>query len=133
MGSGTKPFFEVRGTIECGWNVFHRKGYATNPRDISVNHAHLEHLAQAGLNWLIVFWTSGSEFDGAWEKAVSYAHSLGLKVARAVYGFSGGGPEHTMAEPDVPTHLLRPGARGPDTALCPHDEETRAWFAEAIR
>lgn len=127
------PWFEVRGTIECGWNVFRRKGYSTDPGDISVNHAYLDHLREAGLNWLVVFWANGRGFDKAWAEAVPYAHSLGLKVARAIYGFSGGGPEHGMAEPDVPNHLLRPSARGPDTALCPHDAETQAWFSEAIR
>lgn len=133
MDSGTRPFFDVRGTIECGWNVFHRKGYSDDPQDIAVNYDYLDHLSQAGVNYLIVFWTNSERFDEAWEKAVPYAHALEIKVARAVYGFSGGGPEHSMAEPDVPEHLLRTSSRGPDTALCPCDDETRAWFAETLK
>ena len=124
--------FEIRGTLECGWNIFHRKGYSTDPGDISVNHAYLDHLAEAGLNWLVVFWTNGEGFRKAWEEAAEYAHAKGLKIARAIYGFSGGGPEHTMAEPDAPGHLLVPSSWGPDTALCPHDEATRAWMTEIL-
>ena len=123
------PCFEFRGTLECGWNIFNRKGYSTNPGDISVNHAYLDHLAEAGLNWSIVFWTNSRNFQDAWCQAVEYAHSNGIKLARAIYGFSGGGSEYTMAEPGVPGHLLRPSARGERTALCPHDEETREWMA----
>ena len=123
------PSFNFRGTLECGWNIFNREGYSNDPEDISVNRTYLDHLAEAGLNWSIVFWTNASGFNDAWNQAVEYAHSNDIKLARAVYGFSGGGPEHTMAEPDVPVHLLRPSARGEHTALCPYDDETREWMA----
>ncbi len=124
--------FDIRGTIECGWNVFRRKGYSSDPGNISVNHVYLDHLAEAGLNWLVVFWTNGQGFRDAWEEAAAYAHEKGLKLARAIYGFSGGGPEHRMAEPDAPRHLLMPSSWGPDTALCPHDEATRTWMTQIL-
>jgi hypothetical protein len=125
--------FTVRGTQECGWNLFRRKGYSDSPWDISVNHAHLDHLARAGVNWLMVFWTNSAGFDAAWREAVDHAHRIGLKLSRAIYGFSGGGPETTMAEPDAPPHLLRPSSRGPATALCPQDGETLEWFGRELR
>jgi hypothetical protein len=93
------PSFNFRGTMECGWNIFHRDGYSNAPEDISVNRTYLDHLAEAGLNGSVVFWTNARGFDDAWNQAVEYAHSNGIKLARAVYGFSGGGPEHTIIEP----------------------------------
>lgn len=116
--------FDVRATMECGWNIFCRQGDSEDPRTISVNYDYLAHLRQAGLNRIIVFWANSRNFDDAWAKAVPYAHSLGLKVLRAVYGFSGGARE----APEVPRHLLRDSARGPGTALCPHDPETQEWL-----
>ncbi len=124
----TERGFDLRGTLECGWNLFCRKGYSNHPRDISVNRAYMDHLAESGLNRLVVFWTNARGFSDAWCEAVDYAHAVGLKLIRAIYGFSGGGSEYTMAEPDAPVHLLRRGARGPNTALCPHDAESRAWM-----
>ena len=129
--SGNSPF-RVRATQECGWNVFRRKGYSTDPRDIAVNRRHLDALCEAGLNWLLVFWTNAPEFDAAWQDAARHAHSIGLRLGRAVYGFGGGGAERTMAEPNVPARLLRPSKRGPATAMCPFDPETRAWVHEAL-
>lgn len=116
--------FEVRATMECGWNIFRRQGESEDPQTISVNYDYLDHLRTAGLNRVIVFWANSRNFDEAWAKAVPYAHSIGLKVVRAIYGFSGGARE----APDVPSHLLRDSARGPGTALCPHDAETREWL-----
>ena len=124
--------FDVRSTQETGWNIFVRKGESTDPADIAVNHAYLDHLSQSGVNWLLVFWTNAPQFDRAWAEASQHAHSIGLHLARAVHGFGGGGPETSMAEPNVPRHLLRPSARGPNTALCPHDDETRRWVADAL-
>lgn len=126
------PAFEVRGTVECGWNIFHRKGFSNDPRDIAVNYDYLNHLSDAGVNWAVVFRANSAGFGDAWKEAVRYAHSVDVKVARAIYGFSGGGSEYTMAEPDAPEHLLRPSSRGPNTALCPHDEETREWMANIL-
>ena len=124
--------FDVRGTLGCGWNVFQRKGYSTHPRDIQVNFKYLDHVAAAGLNWLVVFWTNSRQFDDAWHAASEHAHALGLKLARGVYGFSGGGSEYRMAEPGAPDHLLKASKAGPKTALCPHDEETRQWMAGVL-
>jgi len=118
--------------MECGWNIFRRKAYSTNPRDISVNRRYLDHLHDAELNWLIVFWTNAPEFDEAWAEAFPYAHSRNFRVARAVYLFAGGEPETEMGEPNVPAHLLRMSARGTKSALCPHDPETREWVAKAL-
>ena len=130
--NSTKSGFDLRGTLECGWNLFFRKGYSNHPRDISVNQAHVDHLAESGLNRLVVFWTNARGFNDAWHEAVEYAHNVGLKLIRAMYGFSGGGSEYTMAEPDAPAHLLKRSAKGPDTALCPHDAETRAWMGRIV-
>lgn len=130
--NSTERGFDLRGTLECGWNLFFRKGYSNHARDISVNRAHLDHLAESGLNRLVVFWTNARGFNDAWHEAVEYAHNAGLKLIRAMYGFSGGGSEYTMAEPDAPPHLLKPSARGPDTALCPHDAEARAWMGRIV-
>jgi len=124
-----RPVFDIRSTQECGWNVFLRKGWSTDPKDIGVNYRHLDHLAAAGLNWLLVFWTNAPEFDDAWNKVSERAHSLGLKLGRAIYGFGGGGAETTMAEPNVPVPLLRPSAKGPATAICPNEPEGREWMA----
>jgi hypothetical protein len=129
---GDNPFFEVRGIYECGWNIFCRKGYSTSPEDIMVNCRYLEHLAEAGFNWLVVFWTNSKGFNDAWEEASKVAHELGIRLARGIYGFSGGGPEHTMAEPNVPVHLLRHSPQGEKTALCPLEEETREWMRSML-
>src|SRR5450759_2653501 len=98
--------FEVRATQDTGWNIFLRKSWSTLPSDISVNYRHLDYLSQSGVNWLLVFWTNAPEFNDAWIKASEYAHKLGLRLGRAVYGFGGGGPETSMAEPNVPEQLL---------------------------
>lgn len=127
-----KRGFDLRGTLECGWNIFKRKGYSNHPRDISVNHDYIDHLAESGLNCIVVFWTNAGGFNDAWHEAVEHAHAVGLKLIRAIYGFSGGGSEYTMAEPDAPAHLLRTGVKGPDIALCPHDAETRAWMGDIL-
>jgi nucleotide-binding universal stress UspA family protein len=124
-----RPFFDIRATQECGWNVFLRKGWSTDPKDIGVNYRHLDHLREAGLNWLLVFWTNAPEFKEAWKKASDHAHALGLKMGRAIYGFAAGGPETSMAEPDAPARLLRPSAKGPATAICPNEPEGREWMA----
>ena len=124
--------FKVRATMECGWNVFRRKGYSTDPKDIAVNYQYLDQLHEAGLNWLMVFWTNAPEFDEAWAKASTYAHSLRLRLARGCYIFAGGEPETAMGEPNAPAHLLRMSARGTKSALCPHDPETRDWVAETL-
>jgi hypothetical protein len=124
--------FKVRATMECGWNIFRRKGYSTDPKDISVNYRYLDYLREAGLNWVIVFWTNAPGFDGTWAKASRYAHACGIRVARAVYVFAGGEPETEMGEPNVPAHLVRMSARGTKSALCPHDAETREWVAKAL-
>ncbi len=128
----TERGFDLRGTLECGWNLFCRKGYSNHPRDISVNRAYMDHLAESGLNRLVVFWTNARGFSDAWHEAVKHAHAVGLKLIRAIYGFSGGGSEYTMAEPDAPPLLLRRGARGSGTALCPHDAESRAWMGDVL-
>ena len=124
--------FEVRTTQDTGWNIFQRKGWSTRPQDIAVNYRYLDQLHQAGLNWLIVFWTNAPEFDDAWEKASTYAHSLGFRVGRACYLFASGAPETTMAEPNAPAHLLRMSPSGKKVGLCPHDPETRAWVAKTL-
>ena len=126
------PAFDVRGTLGCGWNLFVRRGYSTARRDIRVNFKYFDHVAAAGLNWLVVFWTNSRQFDDAWEAASEHAHSLGVNLARGVYGFSGGGSEYKMAEPAVPEHLLKPSNAGPKTALCPHETETREWMASIL-
>ena len=130
-GSNESPFL-VRTTQECGWNVFVRKGSSTDPKDIALNRTHLDFLREAGLNWLLVFWTNAPEFNDVWQQAVDHARSIGLKLGRSVYGFGGGGAETTMAEPNVPRHLLRPSKIGTGTAMCPHDPETREWVAKAL-
>ena len=94
--------FEVRTTQETGWNIFLRKGWSTNPQDISVNYRYLDQMHEAGLNWLIVFWTNAPEFDEAWAKASTYAHSLGLRLARGCYLFAGGEPETKMGAERTP-------------------------------
>jgi hypothetical protein len=133
------PVFEVRSTQDCGWNAFLRRGRSTDPRDISVNTRFLEHLHEAGFNWLFLFWTHGPTFDDAWAKLSDQAHALGIRLARAVYVFAGSetGEEydprtHVMGEPNVPGHLLQRSARGTRSALCPHDRETRAWVAASL-
>ena len=97
-----------------------------------VNYRHLDYLCESGVNWLLVFWTNAPEFNDAWFKASEYAHSIGLNLGRAVYGFGGGGPETSMAEPNVPDHLLKPSRKGPKTALCPFDQEARQWVADSL-
>ncbi len=124
--------FEVRTSQDTGWNIFKRQGWSTRPQDISVNYRYLDHVHEAGLNWLIVFWTNAPEFEDAWAKASTYAHSLGFRVARACYVFASGEPETKMAEPNAPAHLLRMSAQGTKVALCPHDPETRAWVAKTL-
>jgi hypothetical protein len=131
------PAFKVRATQDCGWNTFRRKGWSTAPQDISVNYNFLDHLREAGLNWVFVFWTHTPAFDDAWAKASQYAHSHGLRVARAIYVFAGGETAEeyqrangVMGEANVPADLLRMSARGTKTALCPHDPETREWVAK---
>jgi len=118
-----KPFFEMRAVYECGWNIFNRKGFSIEPQDISVNYSYIDHLSECGINW-----TNSENFEEAWKCASQYAHSLGIKLAKGVYGFSGGGPEHTMAEPNAPEHLLRESNIGPKTALCPFEEEACKWM-----
>jgi hypothetical protein len=125
--------FEVRAVYECGWNVFLRKGFSEHSSDIAVNYRYLDHLQSAGINRLVVFWTNAPAFDEAWSAVSAYAHRAGIQVARGVYAYSGGGPSYLMAEPDAPAHLLRASSKGPDTALCPFDEETREWSASMIR
>jgi hypothetical protein len=124
--------FAVRAVYECGWNLFLRKGFSEDSRDIAVNYRYLDHLQAAGINRLVVFWTNAPAFDEAWSAASAYAHRAGIEVARGVYAYSGGGPSYLMAEPDAPTHLLRASRKGPETALCPFDEETREWSARMI-
>lgn len=119
----TSPF-DVRATIECGWNVFLREGDSEDPRTISANTQYLNHLKQAGLNSAIVFWANTRGFDHAWAQAVPHAHSIGLKLGRAIYGFAAG-PYET---PGLPERLLRAGKRGPRTAICPHEPEAREWL-----
>jgi hypothetical protein len=121
--------FDVRATMECGWNIFCREGEQEAPRTISVNYRYLDHLREADINRVIVFWANSRNFDDAWANAVAYAHSIGLKVARAIYGFSGGARE----APEVPAHLLVDSARGPRTALCPHNPETREWLLGTMK
>lgn len=127
------PGFTMRAVYECGWNLFYKEGYSLSSRGETVNFSYLDHLSEAGINWLVVFWANGPAYDASWAKVVPYAHARGIKVARGVYGFSGGGPEHTMAEPLAPEHLLRDSLKGPRTALCPHDAETQQWMAEQLR
>jgi len=124
--------FEVRTSQDTGWNIFQRKGWSTRPQDISVNYRYLDQMHEAGLNWLIVFWTNAPEFEEAWVKASTYAHSLGFRVARACYVFASGEPETTMAEPNAPPHLLRMSPSGKKVGLCPHDPETREWVAKTL-
>ena len=124
--------FEVRTSQDTGWNIFQRQGWSTRPQDISVNYRYLDHMHEAGLNWLIVFWTNAPEFEDAWEKASTYAHSLGFRVARACYVFASGEPETKMAEPNAPPHLLRMTPSGKKVGLCPHDPETRDWVAKTL-
>lgn len=128
-----KPFFSVRGTQECGWNIFRRQGSYDAPRDVTVNISYLDHLSRAGVNYLMVFWANAEGFDSAWREAVRHAHGVGLKLLRAVYGFSGGWPETAMAEPNPPRQLLRPSPQGPATALCPHEDEAREWLASVLK
>ena len=117
--------FDVRATQGTGWNLFLRKGGSTRPEDISVNYRHLDYLHQVGVNWLLVFWTNAPEFDDAWVKASEHAHTLGLRIGKAIYGFGG-------LEPNVPEHLLKPSRKGSKTALCPHDPEARQWVADSL-
>lgn len=124
--------FAVRAVYECGWNVFLRKGFSEDTRDIAVNYRYLDDLQAAGINRLVVFWTNAPAFDAAWSDASAYAHRAGIEAARGVYAYSGGGSTYLMAEPDAPAHLLRASRKGPDTALCPFDEETREWSARMI-
>ena len=109
--------------MDCGWNLFHREGASEDPATLSVNFDYLDHLHTAGLNTVIVFWANSESFDAVWAEAVPYAHSLGLKVLRAVFGFCGG----PLEAPGAPDHLLRESGKGPGTALCPHDPEAREW------
>jgi hypothetical protein len=127
------PVFDVRAVYECGWNLFNRRGFSEDASDISVNYRYLDHLQTAGINWLVVFWTNSRGFDRAWDEAVAYAHAGGIKVARGVYAYSGGGPSYLMAEPYAPTHLLRESPKGLGTALCPFDEDAREWTARMVR
>jgi hypothetical protein len=131
---GNKPPFEIeiRAVMECGWNIFNRNGFSDHPRDISFNRDYIDYLSQAGINWDLVFWTNARAFDDAWNQAVEYAHSVDVKLARTMYGFGGGGPENSMAEPDAPVGLLRDSPTGPKTAVCPHEEEARAWMSEVV-
>lgn len=138
-GGEKAPAFEVRATQDCGRNTFIRKGWSTDPKGISVNYQFLDHLHEAGLNWLFVFWAQAPAFDEAWGEVSRYTHSHGLRVARAIYVFAGGETEaeyqldtHVMGEPNVPAHLLRMSAGGTKTALCPHDPETREWVAKTL-
>jgi hypothetical protein len=132
--------FEVRSTQDCGWNTFIRKGRSTDPRDIRVNEAFLDHLAEAGFNWLFVFWTHAPAFDEAWARVSERAHARGIRLARAIYVFAGSetGEEYdpgtdVMGEPGVPSHLLRTSAWGTRSALCPHDPETLAWVRATLK
>lgn len=127
-----KPFFHMRALYECGWNIFKRKGFSDNPQDISVNYKYLNHVSQAGINWIVIFWANASGFDKAWEDASKYAHSLGIKLARGLYGFCGGGAEYTMTEPNAPEHLLRDTRLGRRMGLCPFEDEARQWMASII-
>lgn len=126
--------FAVRPVIECGWNAFIRKGYSCDPADISVNERFIDHLAETDINWLIIFWTNGPEFQEEWRKLADYAHVRGLKVAKALYGFSAGGPDYRyhLGEPDVPRRLLRMNSAGQKLALCPLDEAAREWMREVL-
>ncbi len=131
--------FEVRSTQDCGWNTFLRKGRSTDPRDIRANERFLDHLHEAGINWLLVFWTNAPAFDEAWATVSEHAHSLGIRVARAIYVFAGSetGEEFdprtdVMGEPNVPSRLLRMSAWGTRTALCPHDSETLQWVRATL-
>lgn len=117
--------FEIRAAMDCGWNIFCREGKSEDAEKISVNHDYLDHLHKAGLNRIIVFWANSRGFDNAWAEAVPYAHSVGLKLVRAISAFCGGAQD----APGVPAHLLTESAKGPGTALCPHDPETQQWFA----
>jgi len=119
----TSPF-DIRAAMDCGWNIFCREGNSEDPEKISVNYDYLDHLHRAGLNRIIVFWANSKNFDDAWAKAVPYAHSVGLRVVRAISCFSG----DTQDAPEVPSHLLRESDKGPETALCPHYPETQEWF-----
>jgi hypothetical protein len=130
--SNLKGGFVVRATQDTGWNIFLRKGSSRLASDIDVNYRHLDFLHEAGINWLLVFWTNAPEFKDAWIKASEHAHKLGLHLARAVYGFGGGGIETSMAEPNVPEHLLKPSKKGAGTALCPFDPEAREWVANSM-
>lgn len=118
----------MRTVYECGWNLFVRRGFADAPEDIRVNYRYLDHLHEAGINWLIVFWTNSAGFREAWREAARYARSLGIRLAKGVYGYSGGGSMYRMAEPDAPEHLLRRSPKGEGTALCPFEEEARVWM-----
>jgi len=132
MKTAESPFFDIRAIYECGWNIFNRKGYSNDPQDISVNYIYLDHLAKSGINWLIVFWTNSDGFEESWGKAVRYGHSLGIKFARGVYGFSAGGPEYDCAEPDAPEELLVDSPKGFKTALCPFDGMAKDWIKSII-
>ena len=139
MESPSVRTFEVRATQDCGWNTFLRRGRSTDPRDIRPNLRFLDHLHEAGFNWLLVFWANASAFDESWARVSEHAHSLGIRVARAIYGFAGTetGEEFdpgtdVMGEPCVPSRLLRTSAWGTRTALCPHDGETLAWVEAAL-
>jgi len=122
----------MRAVYECGWNIFNRKGFSDDPKDISVNYNYLDHLSQAGINWLVVFWTNANGFDKSWVDASKYAHSLGIKLARGFYGFCGGGPEYTMTEPNAPEHLLRDTKWGPKMSVCPFEDEARQWMVSLL-
>jgi len=130
--SGGEPFFEFRGVYECGWNLFIKKGYSDKAEDVGVNYAYIDHLAQAGINRLIVFWANGPGYRKAWEGACGYAHERGVKLIKGLYGFCGGGPEHEMNEPGVPERLLRPSGSGAKNALCPFEPEAREWMKAAL-
>ncbi len=140
VARGKEPqAFEIRSTQDCGWNTFVRKGRSTDPKEISVNYQFLDHLQEAGLNWLFVFWTHAPAFDEVWANVSHHAHSQGIRLARAIYVFAGShtGEEYEprsdiMGEPNVPSHLLRMSARGTKTALCPHDDETGEWVARSL-
>jgi hypothetical protein len=119
--------FIFRGVYECGWNLFIRDGFKATPDRIRVHYAYIDHLAESGINWLVVFWTNGSAFQSAWEDAAKYAKQKGIQLAKGMYAYSGGGPEYLMAEPDAPDSILTTSPKGEKTAICPFDEAGRRW------
>jgi hypothetical protein len=119
--------FDFKGIYECGWNLFIRNGFSTDPAHIQVHYAYLDWLAESGINWLVVFWTNGDTFQKAWEEAAHFARSKGINLAKGMYAYSGGGPEHLMAEPNAPASLLATSPKGINTAICPHGDAGINW------